>query len=119
MTGVMEPVEREVMAALVCRGHYPETPNGFEWAQVDAQRIVEAWRESRGGPTMVAAAMRRMGGVLHDNLVGAGIGPDHPGAAIALAMSDTAMHDFSSPPEVGCFHADQAAVWAVLDRYEP
>lgn len=80
-------VERKVMAALVRRGHYPETPAGFAKAIVDAQDIVKAWRESNGGPTAVAIAVGR------------------------------AVHGLRIPPtEAGraCFHADQDAVWEVF-----
>ena len=74
MTAFMEPVEREVMAALVRRGHYPETPDGFETAVADARTLVDAWNKgaSEGFPgcqlVLAQLAMSCEVILLHDRL---------------------------------------------------
>jgi hypothetical protein len=75
------------MSALVRRGHFPETPDGFRDAVTAALDITAVWRESNGGPTAVAIAVGR---AVHPRYVG-------------WTEADT-----------DCFHRDQDAVWEAL-----
>lgn len=84
----MDATSRAVMRALVCRGHYPETPDGFARAVVDAQDIVATIRESNGGPTQVAYTIRM---ALHP------LGPSGPD---------------------DCLLGDQDAVWEAFHQTE-
>lgn len=90
---MMDATSRRVMAALVRRGHYPETPDGFAAAVTHAGDIVGVFRSlppDGDGEYEVAEAVYNA---------------CHPGSA--LPCDETT-------DEFGCWEADQDAVWDAL-----